>query len=347
MAPREATGETAAIWLRRGNESAVAYSAFVIYREQAPPRSIRKVARVLGRGQRTLEEWSSKYKWVERAAAYTDHLDQLMLAANEEDIVRRRRETNERVYELARAAAAGLRALSGVYGLTRGSSSSLRSTRTRSAAATSSASSSRARRWSRLALGLPADVDRRDHGQPQGPREILRGFFGVAEKRMPRRGLRGVRAGLPRAHHRSSSGTSQLPQEARPEPAGLVVYTCRRCRDSPFRRLCFTLASDVCVEQVGSLGLVAGQQVAVAVERDRDRRMTHVGADGLRADAGGDEKARVRVPGFVERDRRQSGCMPRLLSSYLEGAVVEGPSLRCDRREVPYLCPAAAWCAAR
>ena len=102
MAPRQASGEPAAIWLRRGNESAAAYSAFVIYREQTPPRSIRKAARALGRGQRTLEEWSSKYKWVERAAAYTDHLDQLVLAAHEDDIVRRRREENEQVFQLAR-----------------------------------------------------------------------------------------------------------------------------------------------------------------------------------------------------------------------------------------------------
>jgi hypothetical protein len=74
----------------------------VVYREQVPPRSIRKAAGLLRRGQRTLEEWSSKYKWVERAAAYTDHLDQLALAAHEEDIVRRRREENEEVFQLAR-----------------------------------------------------------------------------------------------------------------------------------------------------------------------------------------------------------------------------------------------------
>ncbi len=102
MAPRQAAREPAAIWLRRGNESATAYSAFVIYREQAPPRSVRKAARALGRGQRTLEEWSSKYKWVERAGAYTDHLDQLVLAAHEDDLVRRRREHNEEVFQLAR-----------------------------------------------------------------------------------------------------------------------------------------------------------------------------------------------------------------------------------------------------
>lgn len=103
MTRRQASGEPAAIWLRRRTESAAAYSAFVVYREQTPPRSIRKAARALARGQRTLEEWSSKYKWVERAAAYTDHLDQLVLVAQEEDIVRRRREANEQAFQLAQA----------------------------------------------------------------------------------------------------------------------------------------------------------------------------------------------------------------------------------------------------
>ena len=99
----QASSEPAAIWLRLGNESAAAYSAFVVYREQTPPRSIRKAARALARGQRTLEEWSSKYEWVERAAAYTDHLDQLVLIAQEEEIVRRRRDENEQAFQLAQA----------------------------------------------------------------------------------------------------------------------------------------------------------------------------------------------------------------------------------------------------
>lgn len=97
-------------WMRQENESAAAFAAFAIYRDQAPRRSIRKAALELGRGQRTLEEWSRKYKWVERAAAYADHLDALALAASEDDIVRRRREETEEVFELVRALRGILRA---------------------------------------------------------------------------------------------------------------------------------------------------------------------------------------------------------------------------------------------
>ena len=101
MSTRQVSGEPTAIWLRRGDESAAAFSAFVTYRDQVPPRSIRKAARVRGRGQRTLEAWSSRHKWVERAAAYTDHLDRISVAAHEDDIARRRREVNERIFQTA------------------------------------------------------------------------------------------------------------------------------------------------------------------------------------------------------------------------------------------------------
>jgi hypothetical protein len=72
------------------------------YREQIPPRAISQVALALGRGKRVLEAWSSRHNWVERANAYTDHLDRLAIAVHEDEIVRRRREENEQVFELAR-----------------------------------------------------------------------------------------------------------------------------------------------------------------------------------------------------------------------------------------------------
>jgi hypothetical protein len=95
MTPRQVRDELAAIWLRRPRETAAAYCAFVLYREQPPPRSIRKLAIALGRGRRVLDEWSSRWQWVERADAYTDHLDRIALAAHEDDLLRRRREENE------------------------------------------------------------------------------------------------------------------------------------------------------------------------------------------------------------------------------------------------------------
>ena len=55
--------------------------------------------------------------------------------------------------------------------------------------------------------------------------------------------------------------------------------------------------------------LVAGHQVAVAVERDRDRGVAHVGGERLGVDAGGDHQRGEGVAALVEGDRRER---PRL-----------------------------------
>ena len=60
---RDSRDKTAAIWQRQKGESAQAFAAFVVYREMAPPRSIRRVAGALRRGVRVLEQWSSQYGW--------------------------------------------------------------------------------------------------------------------------------------------------------------------------------------------------------------------------------------------------------------------------------------------
>jgi hypothetical protein len=41
-----------------------------------------------------------------------------------------------------------------------------------------------------------------------------------------------------------------------------------------------------CIDEFGRGVLVAGHQVAVAIERDRDRRVPHVARERLRVDAG-------------------------------------------------------------
>lgn len=184
MTRGQASGESAAIWLRRGNESAAAYSAFAVYREQTPPRSIRKAARALGRGQRTLEEWSSKYKWVERAARYTDHLDQLVLVAHEADIVRRRREENEQVFQLARALRGLVRAR--ILGVVDEEGKLLVSPldpnvlTPRDVVRFFESSNKEIRR----ALGLPVDPDRTFQVSSKDFEAVLRAVMDLAEKRM-------------------------------------------------------------------------------------------------------------------------------------------------------------------
>ena len=139
---------------------------------------------MLGRGRRTLEAWSSRYEWVERAAAYTDHLDRLMLATHEEEIVRRRREVNERIYETAQALHA--LAVSRIYGVedeeqpvaaidpnTLDIDDVIRSFESGA-------------KWGRFAIGLPASVTGSTTITLNDLQFTLRGFFRLTEKRMPR-----------------------------------------------------------------------------------------------------------------------------------------------------------------
>jgi hypothetical protein len=70
-------------------------------------------------------------------------------------------------------------------------------------------------------------------------------------------------------------------QFLRPGSASLQLLAARQVESglrAAVRQRPRSLSSDVCVEHVGSLSIVAGEQVAIAVERDRDRRMAHAGA---------------------------------------------------------------------
>lgn len=82
------------LWERAPGETDKAFAAFRIYRDLGPEkRSLEAVATKVakkalkGRGQPTyIKEWSSQNKWVERASAYDDHLDEVRRAANERAI---------------------------------------------------------------------------------------------------------------------------------------------------------------------------------------------------------------------------------------------------------------------
>src|SRR3954453_4945982 len=57
---------------------------------------------------------------------------------------------------------------------------------------------------------------------------------------------------------------------------------------------------EVGVEQASGFRLVCGHEMTVAVERDRDRCVAHVGAERLPVDAGGDHKRAERVPRLMQ-----------------------------------------------
>lgn len=61
-------------WGRLPKETTPAYEAFRAYLEMGPERSLELVARDFAKTTRLMKYWSSTHKWVERAAAWDDHL---------------------------------------------------------------------------------------------------------------------------------------------------------------------------------------------------------------------------------------------------------------------------------
>ncbi|WP_289352364.1 hypothetical protein [Peribacillus frigoritolerans] len=58
-------------------ESAKAFEAFRIYRDLGAARGVREVAQKLNKSLTVIGGWSSKYKWVNRAQAFDEHMDKI------------------------------------------------------------------------------------------------------------------------------------------------------------------------------------------------------------------------------------------------------------------------------
>lgn len=87
-------------WERQPGESSKAYEAFCLYRDMGPgERSTRKVAKKLNKSLTQIGKWSSRWNWVERAAAWDDELDRQARLAQAKAI----KEMNERHAKQARA----------------------------------------------------------------------------------------------------------------------------------------------------------------------------------------------------------------------------------------------------
>jgi hypothetical protein len=67
----------AEIWERQPHESSKAYAVFCVYRDLGPDRSLEKLRQNLDkpRSKKWLGDWSVKYNWVDRAAAYDDYIE--------------------------------------------------------------------------------------------------------------------------------------------------------------------------------------------------------------------------------------------------------------------------------
>ena len=83
-------------WDRQPGESSKAYANFCRYRDAGEDRSLRKLAgdAKTTSNLRQLQEWSSRWRWVERSQKYEDHLEhQARLLQEKEFVEIRKRHT--------------------------------------------------------------------------------------------------------------------------------------------------------------------------------------------------------------------------------------------------------------
>lgn len=78
-------------WERQEGETPRAYEAFCAYRDMGPNRSINKTAQQLTKNRTTIAEWSTKYEWVKRVAAWDAEQDRIARQEQAEEIRKMRR----------------------------------------------------------------------------------------------------------------------------------------------------------------------------------------------------------------------------------------------------------------
>lgn len=78
-------------WERQQDETSKAYEAFSVYRDLGTNRSITKTAQTLNKNRTTIAEWSTKYEWVKRAAAWDSEQDRIARQAQVEEIKKMRK----------------------------------------------------------------------------------------------------------------------------------------------------------------------------------------------------------------------------------------------------------------
>lgn len=72
-----AKAEVTEPWERQKGESDQAWEAFKTYRDMDPPRSLARVAGVVGKSVPLMERWSRRWSWVERVRLHTNQLEEI------------------------------------------------------------------------------------------------------------------------------------------------------------------------------------------------------------------------------------------------------------------------------
>lgn len=78
-------------WERQKGETSRAYEAFGIYRDMGPGRSINKTAQKLSKNRTTIADWSVKYEWVKRTAAWDAEQDRIARQSQIDEIKKMRK----------------------------------------------------------------------------------------------------------------------------------------------------------------------------------------------------------------------------------------------------------------
>lgn len=73
------------LWEKQKKETLPAFEAFQTFRDMGNERSIRKVAKALGKSETLIGRWSSKHRWQKRISAWVVHIDTLMARQAEKD----------------------------------------------------------------------------------------------------------------------------------------------------------------------------------------------------------------------------------------------------------------------
>lgn len=102
--------ETHNEWDRQPGESARAFAAFCVYRDDGAKRSLAAVAHKTGAKLGQISGWSGRQRWVSRVEAYDAHMNRLEQAAREQALeaearkwAERRLEQREREWATAQA----------------------------------------------------------------------------------------------------------------------------------------------------------------------------------------------------------------------------------------------------
>jgi hypothetical protein len=73
-------------WERQDGEGVKPFQAFAIYRDMGMDRSLRDVAKQLGKSLTIIARWSGHWKWVERCKKYDEELDRVAQKALKKSI---------------------------------------------------------------------------------------------------------------------------------------------------------------------------------------------------------------------------------------------------------------------